>query len=102
MPYKVFLVEDDIITREEIRNNFNWNELGYEFCGDATDGEMALLPAAKGWAGIVMNVSATSSGDLHVDITIRNETADWSAMETAADKSWSVWRPNSNACFSAT
>lgn len=42
MSYKVFFVEDEIITREGIRDNVDWRASGFEFCGDATDGEMAL------------------------------------------------------------
>jgi two-component system response regulator YesN len=42
MPYKVFFVEDEIITREGIRDNVDWKSSGFEFCGEATDGEMAL------------------------------------------------------------
>jgi two-component system, response regulator YesN len=42
MPYKVFLVEDEIVTREGIRDNVDWNAFDFEFCGDAPDGEMAL------------------------------------------------------------
>jgi two-component system, response regulator YesN len=42
MPYKVFFVEDEIITREGIRDNVDWHACGFEFCGEAADGEMAL------------------------------------------------------------
>ena len=42
MPYKVFFVEDEIITREGIRDNVDWQSSGFEFCGEAADGEMAL------------------------------------------------------------
>lgn len=42
MAYKVFFVEDEIITREGIRDNVDWQACGFEFCGEATDGEMAL------------------------------------------------------------
>jgi two-component system response regulator YesN len=42
MPYKVFFVEDEIITREGIRENVDWRSCGFEFCGEAADGEMAL------------------------------------------------------------
>ncbi len=42
MAYKVFLVEDEIVTREGIRDNVAWRAAGFEFCGDAPDGEMAL------------------------------------------------------------
>jgi two-component system response regulator YesN len=42
MSYKVFFVEDEIITREGIRDNVDWQAGGFEFCGEASDGEMAL------------------------------------------------------------
>jgi len=42
MPYKVFFVEDEIVTREGIRDNIDWQANGFEFCGAAADGEMAL------------------------------------------------------------
>jgi len=42
MFYKVCLVEDEIVTREGIRDNVNWKANGFEFCGEAPDGEMAL------------------------------------------------------------
>jgi two-component system response regulator YesN len=40
--YKVFLVEDEIIVREGIRNNIPWDETSYSLAGEAPDGEMAL------------------------------------------------------------
>ena len=42
MLYKVFLVEDEIVAREGIRDSVNWRSVGFEFCGEAPDGEMAL------------------------------------------------------------
>lgn len=42
MGYKVFLVEDEIVTREGIRDNVDWASAGFEFCGEASDGEVAL------------------------------------------------------------
>ncbi|MCB8978423.1 MAG: response regulator [Ardenticatenaceae bacterium] len=42
MPYKVFLVEDEIVAREGIRDNVDWRSAGFEFCGEAPDGEIAL------------------------------------------------------------
>ena len=42
MQYKVFLVEDEIVTREGIRDNVDWKSAGFEFCGEAPDGEIAL------------------------------------------------------------
>ena len=40
--YKVFLVEDEVIIREGIRMNIDWDNTQYILCGEATDGEMAL------------------------------------------------------------
>lgn len=42
MLYKVFFVEDEVVTREGIRDNVDWKTCGFEFCGEASDGEMAL------------------------------------------------------------
>ena len=39
---KVFLVEDEFVMREGIKNNIDWNSHGYEFCGEASDGELAF------------------------------------------------------------
>lgn len=38
---KLFLVEDEFVVREGIKNNINWSKEGFEFCGDASDGELA-------------------------------------------------------------
>ena len=38
---KVFLVEDEFVIREGIKNNIDWASHGYEFCGEAGDGEVA-------------------------------------------------------------
>lgn len=40
--YKVFLVDDEIVIREGIRDNINWNRTNFIFSGEATDGEIAL------------------------------------------------------------
>ncbi len=37
-----------------------------------------------GWSAVATNVGKSASGDLHIDLTIRNGTGDWSAM-TAMD-----------------
>ncbi len=39
---KIFLVEDESIMREGLRDNMPWQQFGYEFVGEATDGETAL------------------------------------------------------------
>ncbi len=39
---KIFLVEDESIVREGLRDNIPWQQYGYQFVGEASDGEMAL------------------------------------------------------------
>lgn len=41
--------------------------------------------ASNGWTAMVTKVGTSSTGDLHIDIAIRNETGDWSAMQAAAN-----------------
>lgn len=38
----LFLVEDEMLSRESIKKNVPWTENGIDFLGDAPDGEMAL------------------------------------------------------------
>ena len=51
---KVFLVEDEFVVREGIKNNINWREHGYEFCGEAGDGEVAYSMIQKEKPDIVI------------------------------------------------
>lgn len=39
---KVFLVEDEYVVREGIKNNVDWKGHGYDFVGEAGDGELAF------------------------------------------------------------
>ena len=39
---KVFLVDDEIAIRENLRNSFPWEANGFQLVGEASDGEMAL------------------------------------------------------------
>ncbi|QYR22390.1 response regulator [Paenibacillus sp. sptzw28] len=39
---KVMLVDDEILVRETIRDCIQWEQEGFEYCGDAPDGEIAL------------------------------------------------------------
>ncbi len=39
---KIFLAEDEYVVREGIKNNIDWPAHGYEFVGEASDGELAL------------------------------------------------------------
>lgn len=45
---RLMLVDDEILTRESIRNSIEWHNHGYLYCGDASDGEMAL-PLIEKW-----------------------------------------------------
>ena len=48
MMLKVFLVEDESVVREALRDNIPWQQYGYRFVGEAGDGEMALAVRAVG------------------------------------------------------
>ena len=39
---------------------------------------------SEGWGGVVTDVGKSDAGDLRIDITIRNDTGEWSAMQAAA------------------
>ena len=39
---KVFLVDDEIVIRENMRTCIDWEKEGFVYCGDAPDGELAL------------------------------------------------------------
>ena len=39
---KVFLVEDEFVVREGIKKNIDWKGNGFDFCGEAADGELAF------------------------------------------------------------
>ncbi len=39
---RVFLVDDEIAIRENLRNSFPWEKEGFQLVGEAPDGEMAL------------------------------------------------------------
>jgi len=40
--YSVFLVEDEIVIRDGVKNSFPWEQYGFAYVGDAADGEVAL------------------------------------------------------------
>lgn len=44
---RVFLVEDESTIRETLRDTVPWAQCGYEFAGEAGDGEMALPLSAR-------------------------------------------------------
>jgi len=42
--------------------------------------------ASQGWSGVVTNVGKSDAGDLHIDLAIRNDTQNWSAMQADEGK----------------
>ena len=59
----VLIADDEINIREGLKNIIDWNELGFEVCAEAANGEEALCP-----------VSYT-----HLDV-YKRQTADRAAM----------------------
>ena len=51
---KVFLVEDEFVVREGIKKNIDWESHGYQFCGEASDGELAFPLIKKEMPDIVI------------------------------------------------
>jgi hypothetical protein len=50
------------------------------------DLESPVSTSSEGWSAVVTNVGKSDSGDLHIDLAIRNDTGDWSAMKAAEGK----------------
>ena len=73
---KVYLVEDEIIIRQSIKNSIDWEKEGYEFVGDASDGELALpvilkeKPAALGLTSYVLQNHNLPIKHLHESIPL--------------------------------
>ncbi len=44
--------------------------------------DMSKGTFSGGWSAVVTGLSQTPGGDLHVDLTIRNDTGDWSMLKT--------------------
>ena len=72
---KVFLVEDEGIIRSGVKKSINWEQEGYEFVGEASDGELAypmilkekpdsVLPTLGGQAALNLAMELDESGFL--------------------------------------
>jgi hypothetical protein len=48
--------------------------------------EGSASTGSVGWTAIVTNVGTSDAGDLHIDLAIRNDTTDWSAMQAVEGK----------------
>lgn len=58
-------------------------------CAYIVTPEPATTPtteASQGWGGLVTKVGPSETGSLRVDISIQNNTSDWSAMQAIAEK----------------
>ncbi len=71
---KVFLVEDEFVVREGIKNNIDWAGEGFLFCGEAADGELALPLILSAKPDIVItDISMPFMNGLELSRMIRNE-----------------------------
>jgi hypothetical protein len=41
-----------------------------------------ISSASKGWSAMVTNLGKSDAGELHIDLAIRNDTQEWSAMQS--------------------
>jgi len=50
------------------------------------DIELGGSSTSKGWSAVATGIGKSDSGDLRIDLTLRNETGDWSAMQAIDGK----------------
>lgn len=48
--------------------------------------ELSESTGSEGWMAMVTNVGMSDAGDLHIDLAVRNDTTDWSAMQAIEGK----------------
>lgn len=71
---KVFLVEDEFVVREGIKKNIDWESHGYEFSGEASDGELAFPLIKKTQPDIVItDIRMPFMDGLELSKLIKNE-----------------------------
>jgi len=71
---KVFLVEDECVVREGIRDNIDWNSEGFIFCGEAADGELAYPLIQREKPDIIItDIRMPFMDGLELSQLIRNE-----------------------------
>ncbi len=74
---KVFLVEDEIIVREGIKNNINWAAEGFVFAGEASDGELAYPLIQKARPDILItDIKMPFMDGLELSRLVRQEMPD--------------------------
>ncbi|MBR4764899.1 MAG: response regulator [Lachnospiraceae bacterium] len=102
---KIFLVEDEYVVREGIKR-IDWQAHGYEFAGEAPDGELALPLIDKTRPDIVITDikmpfmdGLELSRQLRRDYASSTATAAWSGRRTAPRdrpgriRTWSISVP---------
>lgn len=75
--YSVFLVEDEIVIREGVKNLISWEEYGFIFYGEAPDGELAW-PAIKNLKPdiVITDIKMPFMDGLELSKLIRKELPD--------------------------
>lgn len=71
---KVFLVEDEFVVREGIKNNIDWKKEGFLFCGDASDGELAYKLIEENRPDIIItDIKMPFMNGLELSRLVKNE-----------------------------
>jgi len=71
---KVFLVEDEVVVREGIKNSIDWEKNGLIFCGEASDGELAYPMILKQKPDIVItDIRMPFMDGLELSRQVKNE-----------------------------
>lgn len=74
---KVFLVEDEVVIRNGIKNSIDWDREGYEFAGEASDGELAYPLILKTRPDILItDIKMPFMDGLELSEAIRKELPD--------------------------
>lgn len=71
---KIFLVEDEFVVREGIKNNIDWMNEGFLFCGEAADGELAYKLIQREQPDIIItDIKMPFMSGLELSRLIKNE-----------------------------
>ena len=74
---KVMLVDDEILIRENIRACVDWEKEGFIYCGDASDGEVAL-PLIEKWMPdiLITDIKMPFMNGLELSSIVRQQMPD--------------------------
>ncbi|SEA32904.1 two-component system, response regulator YesN [Thalassobacillus cyri] len=74
---KIFLLDDEVQVREGIKNSVDWANKGFDYCGDAPDGEVALPLIKKQQPDIVItDIKMPFMDGLELSRILREEMPD--------------------------